>query len=116
MKKIKVMGVVGGLVAILILFGMLFKAHEYQDNRYASQTVLAQTQNTIAQIDKKVEEDKKDLAIHKLQVYLKELQQHIWNLEDRLDKKPSDTTAKKELREYKDLKVKTEDQIKDMKK
>jgi hypothetical protein len=104
MRKIKVMGVIGGLVSILVLFGILFKAYDYFECRYALNSALAQT-------EKKVEQTQKDLAIHKLENYLMSLQQKIWSLEDRLEKKPNDVTAKKELREYKVLKVATEKQI-----
>ena len=108
MKRVRVIGVIGGLTAILVLFGMFFKAFDYFEKRYASCIALAQT-------DKKVEQTQKDLATYKLENFLRSLQQKIWSLEDRLDRKPSDTTAKKELREYKEQKVATERQLEEIK-
>jgi hypothetical protein len=107
MKKIKFMGIVGGIIGVFTLFGILWRGYQYLEVRYALNTALAQT-------NKNIEQTQKDLAIHKLENYLRDLQQKIWNLEDRLEKKPNDVTAKKELREYRELKVATEKQIEEV--
>jgi hypothetical protein len=109
MRKIKIFSIVGGIISILVLYGIFFKVYDYFTCTFATQAALAQ-------MDKKVDEDKKDLAIYKLKVYLRELQQQIWLLQDRLEKKPSDTIAKQTLRKYLADQAETQKQIEEIQK
>ena len=98
------MGVIGGLIAILNLFGILFKAWDYMQCKFALQVALAQT-------DKNVERTQLELAIYKLESYSRALQQRIWIAEDRLTQKPSDKTATQQKREYTATKADVDKQI-----
>jgi len=108
-KKITVLSVIGGLISILVLYGILFKTYDYFVCTYATRVALAQ-------VDKKTDDTKKDLEIYTLVSYIRELQKQIWDLQDRLEKKPSDTTAKQTLRKYIAEKDDVQKQIDDMKK
>ena len=94
------MKIIGGVIAILSLFGILFGVHEWQENRYAFKEALAQTDKKVDyhianqqretleyRLEKKKEEykknptqDKKEL-IDDLEKRLKEKEEDLRKLE-----------------------------------
>ena len=80
----KLKELITSITAILILFGMIFGVYKYIDTRYA-----------LAEEVKKVE---KRLDYKILSDQYNAIQQRIWTIQDRFQKKPMDQTTTDELR------------------
>lgn len=75
---------VGVIVAIISIIAAFFTSYQFVDNRYALKKKLILIEN---RLERKIIND--DLT---------QLQNRIWNLEDRLDERPNDKTLKEEIR------------------
>jgi hypothetical protein len=80
------MKIVGGAIGILTLFGIIFGVHEWQERRYALNTVFAQT---IAQTDKKIEETKKVVDYHIVNQQREALEYRVEKQQERVTKAPT---------------------------
>jgi predicted mannosyl-3-phosphoglycerate phosphatase (HAD superfamily) len=80
----KIKEFIGLITGILILFGIMFGTYQYFENRYA-----------LAEEVKKIE---KRIDYKILSDQLQMIQERIWKIEDRFQKKKMEETTKEEMR------------------
>jgi cytochrome c biogenesis protein ResB len=98
------MKLIGGIIGILTLFGILFGVHEWQENRYAHNTALAQA-------EKKIDETKKTVDYHIINQQREALEYRVERQQEKYQKKP--TPDGKELLD--DLKKRLAEKEKELK-
>jgi hypothetical protein len=83
---------VAPLVTLLTLIGLVFGGYLFFESRYVKAEDLHKLETKFAQLDCRL-----DLKIRN--DVIDQTQKRVWDLQDRLEKNPNDTTVKGDLRE-----------------
>lgn len=93
----KLKELIGLITGILILFGIMFGAYQFFEKRYA---LAEEVKKIEKRIDYKIISDQ-----------MQTIQERIWKIEDRFQKKEMDDTTKEEMRSLEKKKEETQKKL-----
>lgn len=92
------------IIGLLTIIGICFAAWFYIDTHKADCA-------DVQKVEQKVTQVQTDLEIHKLDNYLKSVQQRIWTIKERHGERPRDRTVNEELQKLEVEKSSTEKKL-----